>query len=330
MNENDTGRKFPTHHQKMFWYVIVSCFVVLLTMPFCLSRFGLTLLTEILILGLAGMSANLLLGYGGSLPFGHAAFYSAGAYTTAILLKQTALPTVLVFIIAPLVAAVLGTIFGVLIARLYKFYYAMMTTAFSMVLWTLIRKWPSLTGGDDGLTGVEIGGLLANPQNVYLFILIIVLLSIIAMWFIVNSPFGWTLQAIRENSKRVGFIGIDVIWHRYVAFVVSSFFCGIAGVLYVVYSHSTFPDYCYWVKSGDFVTVCILGGMSSFVGPLVGAALLTILQTLITSFTLYWPLVLGIMICVVILFLPDGAVGIWKRIMTLRKTRSLQVNEINP
>jgi branched-chain amino acid transport system permease protein len=281
---------------------------VLFALPFLLARFWVGLVTEMLILGLAGMAVNVLLGYGGSLPFGHAAFYAAGAYTTAILMTTTRLSWPFVLALGPIVAAALGVIFGFLVAPLYRFYYAMMTTALSMLVWSVLRKGGTVTGGDNGITGVEVAEVIEGVDRSYWFVLVIVLLSVAALWLILDSPFGWTLRAIRENSTRTAFAGVDVNAHRHVAFIVSSFFTGVAGMLYVVYSHSTFPDYAYWVKSGDLVMICILGGMFSFLGPMVGAAVLTILHTVVTSYTLYWPLVIGLIICLAVLVAPQGIV----------------------
>lgn len=298
----------------LVWFLGLAILALMILFPLIIHQFWLGVLTEILILGLAGMAVNLLLGYGGSLPFGHAAFYATGAYATAILLKKTGIPTLLVLVIAPLFAAALGALFGFLIARLYRFYYALMTTGFSMLWWVIIRKWPGLTGGDDGITGVILPSYLTGINKAYFFTLIVVLLCILVLWIIINSPFGWTLRAIRENSNRAAFICIDVVRHRYLAFVISSFFTGVAGALYVVYSHSTFPDYAYWVKSGDMAMVCLLGGMFSFLGPMIGAAILTFLQTWVTSITPYWPLVIGIIICLVVLLMPDGVLGVWGKL----------------
>ena len=284
--------------------------VILLLLPIVMSRFWLGLLTEILILGLAGMSVNLLLGYGGSIPFGHASFYATGAYTTAILLKDTGVPHALVLVVSPLVAGAVGAICGLLIARLYRFYFAVMTQALSMVLWTVILKSKGFTGGYTGITGVEFTGILSGVNNTYLFTVIVVSLCVACLWLIINSPFGWTLRAIRENANRAAFTSIDVVKHRYLTFVMSSVFCGVAGTLYVVYSHTAFPDYAYWVKSGDMLMVCILGGMFSFLGPMIGAAILILLQTLVNPVTQYWPLVMGTVICGVVLLMPEGVMGI--------------------
>lgn len=295
-----------------FWRLLIL--VILFVLPLVISKMWICLLTEVLILGLAGMSVNLLLGYSGSLPFGHACFYAAGAYATAILMKETEIPLGVVMIIAPVCAAAIGAIFGLIIARLYKFYYAMMTLALSMLIWNLIRKWTSLTEGDMGITGLKVPAFLSSISGTYYFTLVIVWLCIIILWLFVNSPFGWTLRAIRENPTRALFLSVNVYLHRYLAFIISSFFAGLAGFLYVVYSKSTFPDYAYWVKSGDMVMVCILGGMLWFLGPMIGAAIMVILQTRITSVTIYWPLFMGAIICVVVLLMPYGVMGIWERL----------------
>lgn len=300
--------------KRLVWVLGPLVLVILFLLPLAISRFWLCLLIEIFILGLAGMSVNLLLGYGGSLPFGHAAFYATGAYTTAILLRDTGVSHALVLIVSPLMAAAVGAICGLLIARLYRFYFAIMTQALSMVVWTVILKSKDFTGGYTGITGVEFTGILSGVNNTYFFALIVVSLCVAFLWLIVNSPFGWTLRAIRENANRAAFTSIDVVKHRYLAFVISSFFCGVAGTLYVVYAHTAFPDYAYWVKSGDMLMVCILGGMFSFLGPMIGAAILITLQTLVTSVTLYWPLVVGIVICAVVLLMPDGVLGIWGKL----------------
>jgi len=260
-------------------------------------------------MGLAAISVNLLLGFGGSLPFGHAAFFASGAYATALLIKETSLPFIGVLVVAPAVAAVIGAIFGLIITRLYEFYYAIVSAASGMVLWTLIRKVPIL-GGDTGITGMQVPALLDSVNSTYIFTAIIVFIVLIFTKFLLNSPFGWIQQAIRENPTRVTCTGSNVLRHRYIAFVISSYICGITGMLFVIHTQSTFPSYAHWVKSGDFVMICILGGVNTFIGPMIGAAALIILQTYITSVTEHWLLFLGIIICLVVIFMPNGLMGL--------------------
>jgi branched-chain amino acid transport system permease protein len=216
----------------------------------------------------------------------------------------------IVLIIAPVLATLLGTVIGILVSRLYAFYYAIMTCAFTMVLWALIRRWRSLTGGDSGIVGVKFRGMLEGISHAYFFTLGVVILCTVILWVIGNSPFGWTLRAIRENPVRSSFTSIDVARHRYLALVISSFFCGVAGALHVVYTFGAFPELAFWTKSGDIVTVCILGGINSFLGPIIGSIVLILLETFITSVTLYWPLILGIIICAVVLLMPQGIMGV--------------------
>lgn len=303
----DKMRNLLAGTREWTWYIIIL--IVMMIVPFVASTFWTNLLTEILIMGLAAMSVNLLLGFGGSLPFGHAAFFASGAYATALLIKETNLPFVVVLAVAPVLAAVVGAVFGLIITRLYEFYYAIVSAASGMVLWTLIRKVPVL-GGDTGITGMQIPELLNGIDSVYIFTAIIVFVALIFTKFLLNSPFGWIQQAIRENPTRVTCTGSNVLRHRYIAFVISSFICGIAGMLFVIHTQSTFPSYAHWVKSGDFVMICILGGVSTFIGPMIGAAALIILQTYITSITEHWLLFLGISICLLVIFMPNGIVGL--------------------
>lgn len=307
----DKIRNLQAGTREWVWYVIA--FVILMIVPFFGSIFWTNLLTEILIMGLAAMSVNLLLGFGGSLPFGHAALFASGAYATALLIKETNLPFFAVLIIAPAMAAVVGAVLGIIITRLYEFYYAIVSAASCMVLWTLIRKVP-IFGGDTGITGVEIPEILSSIDAMYIFTAIAVFIVLICTKILLNSPFGWIQQAIRENPNRVTCTGSNVLRHRYIAFIISSFICGVAGMLFVLHTQSTFPSYAHWVKSGDFVMICILGGVNTFIGPMVGAAALIILQTYITSLTQHWLLFLGISICLLVIFMPSGIMGLAGRL----------------
>jgi len=297
--------------KKWVWFFGILIALILIASPFILSRFWVGIMTEILIMALAGMSLNFLLGYAGCLSFGHGAFFATSAFATAIMMTKTHINQYLiVLIVAPVLATLLGAVIGILVSRLYAFYYAIMTCAFTMVLWAVIRRWRSLTGGDTGIVGVKFRGMLEGISHVYFFTLGVVILCTVILWVIGNSPFGWTLRAIRENPVRSSFTSIDVVRHRFLALVISSFFCGVAGALHVVYTFGAFPELAFWTKSGDIVTVCILGGINSFLGPIIGSIVLILLETFITSVTLYWPLILGIIICAVVLLMPQGIMGV--------------------
>jgi branched-chain amino acid transport system permease protein len=266
--------------------------VVLAIAPLGLPPFFLQLLTEIAIVGLFATAFNLLMGFGGMVSFGHAAYFALGAYTAALLVKRVGMPLLLALPAAPIVAAAGALLFGFFIVRLSHTYFAMLSLAFAQIVFTVIFKWKALTGGDDGLLDVWPPTLLKSPVAYYYFTLVIVGVCIWALHAIVASPFGYALKAVRENPRRARYIGIDVRRHQLTAFVISGAFSGVAGGLFAFYNGSVFPDFAYFTKSFEPLVVALLGGVQSFFGPLAGAFGFKILEVL------------------VIVLLPSGFVGL--------------------
>jgi len=293
--------------------------VALAVAPLVLPSFFLQLLTEIAIIGLFATAFNLLMGFGGMVSFGHAAYFALGAYTAALLVKRAGVPLLAALAAAPLVAAAGALLFGFFIVRLSHTYFAMLSLAFAQIVFTVIFKWKALTGGDDGLLDVWPPTFLKSPAAYYYFTLVIVGLCILALHAIVDSPFGYALKAVRENPRRARYIGIDVRRHQLAAFVISGAFSGVAGSLFAFYNGSVFPDFAYFTKSFEPLVVALLGGVQSFFGPLAGAFGFKILEWLISrQWPVYWPLVLGGIVVVVIVVLPSGFVGLvggrrWRR-----------------
>jgi len=293
--------------------------VALAVAPLVLPSFFLQLLTEIAIVGLFATAFNLLMGFGGMVSFGHAAYFALGAYTAALLVKRAGVPLLAALSAAPLVAAAGALLFGFFIVRLSHTYFAMLSLAFAQIVFTVIFKWKALTGGDDGLLDVWPPTFLKSPAAYYYFTLVIVGLCILALHAIVDSPFGYALKAVRENPRRARYIGIDVRRHQLAAFVISGAFSGVAGSLFAFYNGSVFPDFAYFTKSFEPLVVALLGGVQSFFGPLAGAFGFKILEWLISrQWPVYWPLVLGGIVVVVIVVLPSGFVGLvggrrWRR-----------------
>ena len=287
--------------------------------PLALPPFFLQLLTEIAIAGLFATAFNLLMGYGGMVSFGHAAYFALGAYASALLVKKAGLPMLLALPAAPVLAALGALVFGVFIVRLTATYFAMLSLAFGQIVFTVIFKWKSLTGGDDGILGLWPPEWLKSPAAYYYFTVTVVALALLALRAIVDSPFGSALKAVRENPRRARYIGIDVRRHQLMAFVISGFFSGLAGGLFAFYNGSVFPDFAYFTKSFEPLVVALLGGVQSFFGPLAGAFGFKILEWLISrQWPVYWPLVLGGIVVVVIVVLPSGFVGLvggrrWRR-----------------
>ncbi|HEY3099447.1 MAG TPA: branched-chain amino acid ABC transporter permease [Methylomirabilota bacterium] len=296
--------------------------VALALAPLALPPFFLQLLTEIAIVGLFATAFNLLMGFGGMVSFGHAAYFALGAYTAALLVKRAGVPMLLALPVAPVAAAVGALLFGFFIVRLSHTYFAMLSLAFAQIVFTVIFKWKGLTGGDDGVLDVWPPGLLKSPAAYYYFTLVIVAVGLLALHAIVESPFGYALRCVRDNPRRARFIGIDVRRHQLVAFVVSGAFSGLAGALFAFYNGSVFPDFAYFTKSFEPLVVALLGGVQSFFGPLAGAFGFKVLEWLVSrQWPVYWPLFLGTSVIVVIVVLPQGFVGLtwrggWRRRLT--------------
>jgi branched-chain amino acid transport system permease protein len=278
-------------------------------LPLAGSRFYVYLATDIAIMALFAASLNLLLGYTGLVSFGQAAYFGVGAYACALLMMRLALPFGVSLLAAGLLAAATALLVGFFCVRLSQIYFAMLTLAFSQILWAAAFKWNSLTGGDNGLTGVPSPLLLDTPVRFYYFTLLTVGASLAILSRIVGSPFGRLLTTIRENPERAEFIGVHVRRYQLAAFVIAGFFSGIAGALFGIFNHGVFPDFLYWTKSSEVLIMTILGGMRTFFGPVVGAAALLSLNMWVTSYTEYWPLVLGGILAVLLFLFPDGLLG---------------------
>jgi branched-chain amino acid transport system permease protein len=263
---------------------------------------------------LLAMSLNLVVGHGGMFQFHHGVFYGVGAYTIALMLKKTSLPMWTGFIAGPIVAAIIGLIIGWLCVRLSRLYFGMLQISLGSLIWVIVFRWYSFTGGDDGIFGIPMPSLFSSSKNSYYFILIILAICLILMYMILKSPFGSTLQAIRDNPQRCEAIGINVRRHQLIAIVIATFFAGIAGVLFVVLERSVFADLLFWTLSLEIFIMCLLGGWFTFSGPILGAAIIVSLRTLVGIFTEYWTLILGIVLILIIFFLPEGVMGLFQKL----------------
>ncbi|HUF91204.1 MAG TPA: branched-chain amino acid ABC transporter permease [Candidatus Limnocylindria bacterium] len=308
--------------------------VAALFVPFVGSRFYTFVATDVAILALFAVSLNLLLGYTGLVSFGHAAYFGIGAYTTGILMKKLAVPFVLAFPAAGVVAALFAVVFGFFCVRLTKIYFAMLTLAFAQIVWAICFKWNDVTGGEQGMPEIPYPDLAWMERLPFLdtlrtsdhFYLLTVVLVAACLWLlrrIVGSPFGRMLTTIRENPERAEFIGVHVRRYELVAFVIAGAFAGLAGGLFGIFNRGVFPDFAYWPKSSEVLIMTILGGMGHFYGPAVGALVLLVLNQQITSYTQYWPFILGSILIVLLFVFPGGIVGAldtaWHRLLRARR-----------
>jgi branched-chain amino acid transport system permease protein len=225
------------------------------------------------------------------------------------MLTKTGLPAMFAFIAGPLVSAAFGLVLGVICIRLSKLYFGMLQISLGSLVWAIVYRWYAFTGGDDGIHGIPMPEMLSSPKSAYYFTLIITLVCLFVMWKIIQSPFGSALQGIRDNPVRSEMIGINVRMHQLLALVLAGFFAGVAGSLFVVVDNTVFPDMLFWTFSLEILIMCLLGGWFTFLGPMLGAAVIVALRTFVSTYTDYWALVLGIIMMLVIFFLPNGILG---------------------
>ena len=295
----------------------------LLLYPQFVSRYYIVLSTEVVILALLATSYNLIFGYAGMVSFGHAAFFGLGAYAMAILTKNYGSPMLVGLLAAPVIAAIFAFVIGWFCMRTIRLYFALLSLAFAQLLYVIVYQWVDVTGGSDGIHGVPRPEALGSYASYYYFALATTILCMLLMWFIVNSPFGWSLRAIRENTQRSQFLGINDRFYKVIAFTIAGAFAGVAGGLYSQFQKWADPDLLFWTTSANPVLMSILGGMFSFVGPSVGAVVFVALREIIKVRTDYWPLVLGSVLLGMVLALPGGIVGfvvaIARRLLSSRK-----------
>jgi branched-chain amino acid transport system permease protein len=304
-------------------HLIASAIVVLLLalLPLAGSRYAIDLATEVLIYALFALSLNVLIGFTGNISFGHAAYFAIGGYACAILLTTYGWPLLFSLPAAVVLAGLVAAVVGFFCVRLTQIYFAMLTLAFAMLVWGVAFKWKEVTGGDDGFTGIKVPELISTPVSYFYFTLVVVALGIAALWVICHSAFGLTLVAVRENSIRAGFIGLDTRAMRWAAFTVAGTFGGLAGALFGMYHRGMYIENAFWTESAQVLIMVLLGGIHSFVGPIVGAAVLYLLQVFTNQHTPYWPTVLGVILLVIVLVLPDGLVGLASR-FKVRRSRA--------
>ena len=276
---------------------------------------------NILIFGLFAMGFNLLFGYMGLLSFGHAAFLGIGSYLTGIGIVHYGLPWGVAILAGVIGAAIGGFIMGFLAIRTRGIYFSMVTLALGQIVYYIFYKAESLTGGENGLRGVRVDpfNLLGipvdflNPIVKYYIILFFVVLAIWLISRILNSPLGAVMEAIRENEKRAAACGFDVAKTKLLVFVLSAGICGLAGSLRALHLSIVPVDSLHYLQSGQAVMMSILGGMGTFFGPFVGAAVMLYLEDVVTTFTKHWMAVVGLVFMFFVLFFPKG---IWGTILS--------------
>ncbi len=287
----------------------VGLVLVLVLLPPILPTFYVWVLIEILAFSLFAGSLQLLVGTGGMLSFGHAAYFGLGAYGAALLMKQGGLPMPAAFLLGPLVAGAAALLFGVFCVRLSGVYFAMLTLAFAQIAFAIVHQWYEFTGGDNGILGVWPAGSLATPLGYYYVALGAGAGGFALLWRVTGSPFGYTLRAARDHAQRCRAIGVNVRGHQLLAFLVAGIFAGLGGAIFVFLKGSAFPDDLSIPVSIESLVMILLGGIHTLAGAPVGAAVYKILDTIITRYTSYWQAVLGVILVLLVVAFPNGLVG---------------------
>jgi len=313
-------RQESEHTQKkgMRWLGWFILGIALAILPFILEKglspYYLFLATKVIVWALFATSFNLVLGYGGMMSLGHAAFFGIGAYTCSLLLIKTSFPPLLAMLAGPVAAALAGIVAAFFSVRIQgAFYFATITIAFCQLAYTVAFKWRSLTFGDDGIQGIPVPAFISTEGtyiNIYFFVLAVTVLCIYIVWRIVKSPYGLLLRALKEDPVRATFIGLKGQRYRFIAFVISAVFAGVAGVLYAFLETSVAPDILSWTFSGEVVLMSVLGGMNLFLGPAIGAAIMILLSSFVTSYMKYWLFAMGTILILIVLLCPKGVGGL--------------------
>ena len=284
--------------------------VLLVVAPWVLPRFWVLVLVEILVFALFAASLHLLMGTGGMVSFGHAVTFGLGAYAAALLVLRVKAPMLLAFAAAPVAAALGATLIGFFAVRLSSIYFAMLTLAFCQIAFAIVHQWYDVTGGDNGLLGVWPPRWLADPVRYYYLALVACAGGIALLAVAGRAPFGLTLRAIRDHARRAEASGIDVRRHQWLAFVLAGFLGGLAGATFVFLKGSVFPNYLTVATSVQPLVMVLLGGVGALAGAPIGAALYTLLDTLVTKYTEYWQFVVGAILLVLVVAFPRGIVGL--------------------
>ncbi len=264
------------------------------------------IIIKIAILSLYAVAFNVMFGYCGFLSFGHAIFFSGSAYALGVALTKMELPLSIAFLLGVLVALLFSTVVGFLSLRHKEIHFAMITLALSMLFWGIVMKWRSVTGGEDGITGIS---RCVSMKTYYYVCIITVLLCIFTIYKILFSDFGLLLEGVRENEIRVEFSGHSVMKIRMLAMIMSGLFTGVAGILWAFLDGAVTPSIAHWTFSAVPVIASLIGGPQSFIGPIVGTIIYVIAEDFITRFTLYWQIWLGIVVILIVLFFRGGVVG---------------------
>jgi branched-chain amino acid transport system permease protein len=297
------------------WGMAIGLFL-LLAFPFFAPTYYVNILMQVLIFAILALTLDLLLGYTGMVSFGHAAFFGLGAYAVGIVGQRLGAQLWLTLPAAIIVAGLAALVIGFFSIRASGIYFLMLTLALSQMAYALVFQWTAVTGGSNGLAGIPRPTLdplpvdFSSTTNLYFLITAILLTVYFLLRTIVRSPFGATLRGIKENESRMRALGYATARYKLAAFVIAGALAGSGGALYGYYNDFVSPSDLYWTVSGEAIVMVIIGGAGTLTGPALGAALVVILQRVVSSYTERWPILLGAIFIAFVLFAPGGIAGL--------------------
>ena len=286
----------------------LALLVFVFALPVFVGSFSLVLMTEIALFALASMSLYFMMGPGGMVSFGHAAFFGGGAYAAALMVRYMHTPMELAIFLAPVLVGLLALIIGWFCVRLSGVYMAMLTLAFAQICWSIVFQWGAFTGGDDGILSIWPSDWAGQKIVFYYLTMVLCIGGIQTLRYFIFTPFGYTMRACRDSALRVDSIGIDLHRHQWFAFALAGMFAGLAGGIYVFSKGSVFPDEMAIPRSFDFLFMVLFGGVERLFGPIAGAAAFTWLHDKIARID-FWQLILGAIFILLVVAFPRGIAG---------------------
>jgi branched-chain amino acid transport system permease protein len=312
-----------TMHKAFKWTFLLALAIFLLCVPYLLSAYPQTLVTEILIFGLFAMSIDILAGVAGRTSLGHGAIFGTAAYIVAWSVAGAGGNPWIGALLGIAGATLLAAIFGALAVRTSGVYFLLLTLALGMVVWGVAYRWTSVTGAENGIRGVTRPAAIQDPTAYYYFVLATVSVMALVIARFVRSPFGLALRGIKESAARMRTLGYNVPLTLAIGFTLSGFFAGVAGVLAVFLNNFVSPNSVALTQSTQGLLMVILGGVGTLWGGFVGAAVMITLQSLFSFYTERWASILGLMFILTMLFAPEGLVGkgglLWQRLLKRTK-----------
>jgi len=303
MSMQRTGRRDPL--------VIALGWVIFIfgVLPLFASGYQVSIANEILIFALLAMAIDMLSGYAGRTSLGHGAIFGAATYVVIYWTSVVGGSVWVGLLLGILTSTLIAAVFGLLAARVSGVYFLLLTLALGMIVWGVALRWTSVSGGENGLRGIGRPEIIADPMVFYYTSLAVVVIATALMWRIVQSPFGLTLQGIRDSETRMSSLGYNGPFHMFLAFTITGFFAGVGGALYALFNNFVSPSTVELSQSVEGLLMAIIGGVGTLFGAFIGSAIIILLENLVSQYTARWSMVLGFMFILIMILAPEGILG---------------------